>query len=113
MPVVIDQRMAALALATEVRIWRKNLKADLKARRVLLADVLLSDATHLQSMKMRNLLLATPGIGKHKAARALRAQKMGHSVPLSRTSREHRGKLLDYLAQNHPSVKIGWEVRGA
>lgn len=110
MPVATDQRMESLALADEVRSWRKNLKADIRAKRVLLANALLSDAPHLQTMKVRDLLLATPGFGRRKVERAMRANLMSDSVRISRTSRSRREALLDHLAEKHRRIEIGWEV---
>jgi hypothetical protein len=104
--------MAALAIANEVRFWRKVTKADLKAQRVLLAKVLLSDANHLQGMKIRDLLLATPGLGKRKADRAMRACRMSESARVLGITPRRRKDLLNYLARNHRSIEIGWEVKG-
>lgn len=113
MPVATDHdsKMAALALANEVRAWRKALKEDLKAGRVTLADALLSDADHLQGMKVRDLLLATPGIGKHKATRAMGVHLMSDSARVLGTTDSRREELLDFLAKKHPRIEIGWEAK--
>jgi hypothetical protein len=101
--------MEALSLANEIRSRRSELKADLKAGRVLLADVMLSEAAYLQGMRVRDLLLATPGIGKLKAARALRVCWISHTAPISKTSRASRERLLAWIAANHPVAETGWE----
>lgn len=101
-------RMKALRIANEVRERRKELKADLRNGRVVLADVLFSDAAYLRTMKVRDLLLATPGIGKHKANRALQVCWISPTAPLARMSPRSRSILLEWLAEKHPSVELGW-----
>ncbi len=109
MPVAAhDQCMRSLALANEIRTRRAELKEDLKAGRVLLADALLSDEDWLQTMRIRELLLATPGIGPVKAQRALRLCWMNPSTRVSATTRKNRLKLLEHLAERHPAAETGW-----
>jgi hypothetical protein len=103
------QRLAALTRANEVRSKRRELKADLQAGRVLLADVLFSDADWLQRMRVTQLLLATRGVGPQKARRALRVAGISPTVSLNRTSLKSREILLDWLARNWPKVASGWE----
>lgn len=101
------QRMKALSRANEVRSRRSGLKADMRMGRIHLADVLLSEEDWLRSMRIRDLLLATPGIGPLKAARALQACWLSPTVSLHRTSRKSREKVLDWLARMHPTVDVG------
>lgn len=113
MTVATDQRsqkMAALALADEVRSWRKHLKEDLKTGRVLFAECLLSDAAHLQTMKVYKLLRATPVIGKVKARRALLLCRISPAAAVGGLTRERREELLDFLAEKHIRADLGWKV---
>lgn len=107
MPVAADPRMRALARANEVRSRRKLLKAEMRSGEVSLAEVLLSEEDWLQSMQVRNILLATPGVGERKAARALQAYGLSFTVPLNRTSPKSREGLLAWLAAKHPSLDLG------
>lgn len=103
------QRLAALARANQVRAKRSELKADLRAGRVLLADVLFSDTDWLQSMRVSELLLACPRVGKLKAQRAMQAAWLSPTIPLNRTSLKSCKVLLDWLARTCPKVVSGWE----
>ena len=86
--------------ATDLLIWG-----------IVVAEVLLSDEDWLRSMPVRNLLLATPGVGKQKANRALQACWLSPTVALHRTSRKSRVRLLEWLEQKHPSVNVGeWKA---
>lgn len=102
-----EQRLAALNRANQVRSKRRDLKADMRFGRRHLADVLFSNEDWLRSMRIRDLLLATPGIGPLKAARALQACWLSPTVSLHRTSRKSREKVLDWLDRTHPSVNVG------
>lgn len=104
-----DQAIAALSLANEIRSRRSQLKADLKAGRILLADTLLSEAEWLWTMKVRDLLLATPGIGPNKARRALRRCQLSESARLGGVSKQTRVKLIAYLMKRYPAVYVAAE----
>jgi len=98
--------MAALARANEVRARRSELKADLKAGEVLLSEVLLSEADWLQGMRIREILLATPKIGKHRADRALQATWLSATIRLGRASMKSRERLLEALVERSPKIRI-------
>jgi hypothetical protein len=108
--VTADSRMRALNRANVVRAKRSTLKADLRTGRIHLADVLLSDEGWLRSMRVRDLLLATPGVGKLKANRALQTCWVSGTAPLHCVSRKSREKVLEWLEEKHPAVSVGeWE----
>lgn len=100
------QRIRNLARANEVRERRSQLKEDLRAGRILLSAALLSDDDWLRTMRVRDLLLATPGIGAVKADWALRQHGMSQSTQIFATTRTNREALLEYLAERHPSCKV-------
>jgi hypothetical protein len=85
-----------------LRARRKQLKLDLRAGRVLLAEALLSDADWLQTMRVRELLLATPGIGAQKTTHVLRVCRMSHLVKLGDLPRQRRQELLVALMERSP-----------
>lgn len=105
----MTQRLKALARANEIRAYRKELKADLKAGRAYLADAILSDAPELQTMRVRDLLLATPALGHRKVARALASCRFSSTATLRGVSERRRVELLAYIAVNHSRVELGWE----
>lgn len=102
------ERMAALKRANEVRSRRRQLKIEMAEGRVGLAKPLLSDDPDLHTMLVRDLVLATPGIGSSKAMRALNACRISPTIPLSKTSRKTRTALLSHLARMHPTIELGW-----
>jgi hypothetical protein len=98
--------MQALEIANTAREKRKDLKIALKAGEVLLADTLLSDADWLQGMRVRDLLLATPGIGKVKAKRTLRHFHLSETARLGGVPKHARVKLIAYLMAHYPRVYV-------
>lgn len=70
------QRLEALTRANAVRGYRAELKRDLKAGRVHLADIIGTRDTDVDervaTMRVYDLLLAAPKVGRTKALRALR-----------------------------------------
>lgn len=98
------RRLAALSRANDLRSRRAQLKAELKAEQVRLADVLLSDEDWLAGMRVREILLATPSIGTTKAGRAMRNCWMSDSARLGRTPKKTRERLLDELLGRSPQL---------
>ena len=107
------QRERALALANEIRARRKQLKADLRSGQILLAEVLLSDADWLQTMRVRELLMATPGIGTQKTTHILRVCRMSHFARLGCLPRQRRRELLIALMERSPSLALAHRGLGA
>ena len=107
------QRLAALKRANEIRERRKQLKLDLRSGQVLLAEALLSDADWLQTMRVRELLLATPGIGTQKTTHVLRVCRMSHFAPLGGLPLQRRRELLVALMQRSPSLALAHRELGA
>jgi hypothetical protein len=112
MPLATDHasRMAALARANEIRSRRSCLKAAMKTGEVLLADVLLSEEDWLQTMRVREILLAAPGIGAVKAGRALQACLLSPTIALGRLTRQRRKDLAALLAERSPNLTLSREA---
>jgi hypothetical protein len=106
MTVVTDQRMAALKYGNRIRRRRSELKIELKAREVLLADVLLSEEDWLQTMRVREILLAAPGIGVVKARRALQVSLLSPTIALGRLTKQRREDLVGLLAERSPKLTL-------
>ncbi len=105
-PIAERQCSSALALANEIRERRAQLKKDLKAGRVLLADVLLSNEDWLQTMRVGEILRAVPGVGQKKVARAMSGCLLNHSVRLGTLTAERRRELLKALIERSPNLVL-------
>jgi hypothetical protein len=67
----LAQRMTALERANAVRSARAQLKVDILAGRQDPVEILLSPPPSVDSMKVFDLLLATPKVGRSKALKRL------------------------------------------
>jgi hypothetical protein len=92
-----EQRLGALARANEVRLARAQLKRDLAAGRVALAEVLSEPPACTQTAKARELLLAVPGIGPAKADRALTHCRIAYAKTVAGLSGRQRAELVELL----------------
>jgi hypothetical protein len=67
----LAQCLSALDRANDIRIWRAERKRDIKAGRLTSIELLVACPEPLASMKVIDLLLATPKIGRVKANQML------------------------------------------
>jgi len=105
--------MAALDRGNKLRTRRAQLKRELKAGEVLLSEVLLSEEEWLGGTRVREILLATPGIGKKKADRALQSSWISQSARLGGASRRAKEALLATLDERADKITVappGWEA---
>jgi hypothetical protein len=93
----VQQRMDALEGANRVRLRRAQLKRDLKARRVSVCDVLADPPAWVGTMKVFDLLLAVPKVGRTKANKMLRGCVVSPSKTVGGLSPRQRGVLLAAL----------------
>jgi hypothetical protein len=93
----IQQRMDALANANVIRVRRARLKRDLKARRASVFDVLADPPAWVETMKVFDLLLAVPKIGRTKANKTLQGCVISPSKTVGGLSPRQRGVLLAVL----------------
>jgi hypothetical protein len=91
------QRMDALDRANMIRSARAELKRDLKARRKHLVPLLTDPPGWLGSMKILDLLLATPKVGRVKANRVLSRARVSPSKTLGGLSQRQRLELVALL----------------
>ncbi len=94
-----DQRMLALRSAHEIRSLRAQLKRDLKAGRVSIAALLVEPPAWLQTMKVLDLLLALPKVGRVKAAKLLDSCRVSPSKTIGGLSERQRAELAARLAR--------------
>jgi hypothetical protein len=90
----LQQRMDALAAANVIRVKRKELKWDLKAGRASLVDVLLEPIpAWLDTMKVWDLLVATPKWGRVKTNKTLVQCRISPSKTVGGLSDRQRSEL--------------------
>lgn len=98
-------RRASLEWANEVRRHRADLKLDLRNRQVTLAEVLREDDPRIQTMRVRDLLLAVPALRAAKVRRALEANRMTQQTRIEAVSRIRREDLIRWLWAKHPAAR--------
>lgn len=105
------QRMTALAQANRIRTYRKDLKAELKrghddaGRRVRVYDVL-AQRHHpmLDTMKVYDLLKATPKVSRVKATTILNRARVSPSKTLGGLT-DRQVRELTLVLQSFPSLR--------
>jgi hypothetical protein len=91
------QRMEALEKANGIRTYRAELKRDLKARRENARDLLLDPPEKLETMKVFDILLATPKRGRTKVNQMLTQCRISPSKTIGGLSERQRGELVSML----------------
>jgi hypothetical protein len=99
----LAQRLDALKGANVIRCTRAQMKKDIEAGRVSAADVLREVPSHAESMKVFDLLLVVPKVGRVKANKILRAHVISPSKTVAGLSERQREMLLAVAAD-------GWRL---
>jgi hypothetical protein len=102
-----EQRMEALAFANAVRVRRARVKRDIAASA---ADVARQKAVRhvadperaLHTMKVLDLLLALPKVGRVKANRTINRMRISPSKTLAGLSERQRAELVRLLREPFP-----------
>jgi formamidopyrimidine-DNA glycosylase len=97
----LEQRMRALEKANRIRSGRAELKRGIKRHEVGLAAVLADPPAHVATMKVLDLLLAQPGVGRVKAGKVLHRCRISPSKAVGGLSRRQRAELVRVL-DGHP-----------
>lgn len=95
----VQQRLDALTKANGVRAERAALKKRIKAGRADSAQVLTNVPAYAETMRVFDLLMAHPYIGRVKANRICRMLNIRPSIYLHKLSKVTRDQLIDYIAQ--------------
>lgn len=69
---ILAQRMAALTKADEVRIYRAEIKRDIKAGITSIYDCLMDPPEMIKTMRVQELMMATPKYGQVKVNQILK-----------------------------------------
>lgn len=96
-PRTLEQRMGALAKANRHRVYRAELKRNLKAG-ASVVPVLTDPSPEIETMKVFALLCAVPGYGRVKAARLLNHHRVAQSRTVGGLSDRQRAELIEALA---------------
>lgn len=93
----LAQRMEALDRANGVRVWRAQMKRDLKGARLSIVPLIESPPSEMETMKLFDLLLAAPKIGRVKAMKMLAHAGVSPSKTVGGLSERQRRELLVLL----------------
>lgn len=93
-----EQREQALAKSIEVRRERSAALAGLKDGTVTLADFLVTDNEVLKRTKVRQVILALPGVGQVRADRLMEQAKVDPKRRVGGLGPVQRATLADLLA---------------
>lgn len=91
----LKQRMAALKRANAIRTHRRILKEDIAKGLVDAIPIIRDPYSEVLTMKVWDLLLAIPGVGKVKTNAALRRCSVSTSKTLGGLSDRQRDELVD------------------
>jgi hypothetical protein len=95
------QRLVALEHANDVRHRRAIAKRDLRAGRVNVVDYITAPPEWMETMKIVDLLLAAPKIGRVKANQLLWRCRISPSKTVGGISDRQRGEIIQALPVNH------------
>lgn len=90
----LSQRMAALDRGNEVRSYRANLKLDLKAGRANIINLLTNPPQKIETMKIFDLLMAVPKMGRIKVDKLLRTCRISPSKTVGGLTGRQTDELL-------------------
>ena len=97
----LNQRMDALQQANRIRVYRAELKRDLKAGRLHVRDLIATAPEdldpRLSSWKVSQLLLAVPKVGKVKRNKYLRTVQISTGKTLGGLSARQRVELANLI----------------
>lgn len=102
----IQQRREALLHANQIRVYRAVVKRRIKAREIDVRRVLLDphrdpitgrETDRLLTMRVLEVLLAAPKVGRVKADRMLRTAKVSPTKTLGGMTQRQRNELLSVL----------------
>lgn len=93
----LAQRMDALGRANTIRTERAKMKRDLKAGRASVHELLIDPPAWIETMKLFDLLLAVPKMGRVKVNKALAGCRVSPSKTVGGMSERQRAELVGML----------------
>jgi len=98
------QHLLALESANEIRIARSELKKAVKAREVLVAEVLLGETPDwLRQMSVEALALTVPGLGQRRFQRLMNGAQISLGARIGNLTQRQRDALAETFCE--------WELR--
>jgi hypothetical protein len=91
------QRMNALDRANAIRTYRANLKKDIKAGRADVIALLLNPPEKIETMKVADLVISAPKMGRVKVDKLLRQCHISPSKTVHGLSERQRNELVHML----------------
>lgn len=101
----LDQRLAALARANEVRTLRAQVKRDLKVGRVSLATLLVDPPAHITTARVLDMLLAVPKLGRVRTNKLLTQCRISPSKTVGGLSERQRAELVRLLTRQRDTAQ--------
>jgi hypothetical protein len=95
--------MEALQRANEIRSFRADLKQDVKHHRRSTVELLADPPENIATMKVFELLLATPKYGRVKVNKMLGQCRISPSKTVGGLSERQRGELVGLLHGRRPA----------
>lgn len=93
----LQQRLDALKDANKIRSLRAQLKRNVKSRRQSVPAVIANPPEYVETMKVFDLLVAQPKMGRVKANRAMQHCRVSPSKTLGGLTDRQRGELVSEL----------------
>jgi hypothetical protein len=94
---VSEQREIAIARANEIRLARSDLKRDVRAGRRRFPDVLADPPDFALGMRVFDLVLCLPQVGRYTATRAFTKAGVSQSRTFGGMTPHERERLLERL----------------
>lgn len=91
------QRISALKRANEIRTYRAQLKVDVKAGRRSILTILADPPDMTESMKVFDLVISAPKMGRVKTNRVLTQCRISPSKTVGGLSERQRKELIHFL----------------
>lgn len=95
-----NQRMDALKRANDIRVKRAAMKVEMKNGERSGADILRNPPEYVGTMKVMDLLLAVPKLGRVKANRILVQCRISQAKTVSGLSERQRAELIKLLTRS-------------
>lgn len=95
----LAQRREALEQANKIRSYRANLKRDMKAGRKDIIDVIRRPPEEVATMKLAELLLAVPKLGRTKVGTMLNKTRISPSKTIEGLTHRQRDEILHHLGR--------------
>lgn len=93
----VDQRLAALQRANQIRTSRARVKRLMKEGVLDVADILVNPMPELEGMRILDLIQAAPKIGRVKSLRILRVCRIAHGKTVGGLTPRQRGEITRVL----------------